>query len=148
GRGALRAAVRGSDGRGPQTALTALVFSALGATSAFDLLPLAYERGLSRVQIAGLAAAVQKAADRGDTVANQLLDDAAGELARAARAVAAQLQLEAPYPLVLAGGTSRACPSLEARLGRQLELPMARPARLEAEPASGAVTLALELLRA
>jgi len=145
---ALRAAVRGSDGRGPQTALTPMVFSSFGAASALELLPVAYERGLSRLQIAALAAAVQKAAERGDAVAEQLLESAAGELACAARAVAERLEFDAPYPLVMAGSAFAACPDLVARVSRRLELPLARPARLEVEAATGAVTLALELLRA
>ncbi len=148
GQAALRAAVRASDGRGPETALMALVFASLAVPSAFDLLPLSYEKGLSRAQIAALAGAVQKAADRGDDVAKRLLDDAAAEQIAAVRAVAARLAFDAPYPVVLTGGAFRACPSLSALFTARLGLSLARPALLEVEPATGAVKLALELLAA
>jgi hypothetical protein len=61
--------------------------------------------------------------------------------------VAGRLDFPGPYPLVLAGGTFRACPSLYGRLEAVLELPRARIVRLAVEPAHGAVTLALEALR-
>jgi hypothetical protein len=48
---------------------------------------------------------------------------------------------------VLAGGAFKACPSMVAPLEKHLELPGARPALLEAEPARGAVRLALDLLK-
>ena len=50
------------------------------------------------------------------------------------------------YPLVLAGGVFRACPSLYDRVESNLDLPKAEVVRLDKEPATGAVTLALELL--
>jgi hypothetical protein len=48
---------------------------------------------------------------------------------------------------VLAGGAFRACPSLYGRLEACLDLERARVVRLAVEPARGAVTLALEMLR-
>jgi hypothetical protein len=61
--------------------------------------------------------------------------------------VARQLELGGePYPLVLAGGVFKGCPSVIESLTRQLELPAARPALLTVEPARGAVALALDLL--
>lgn len=150
GREALRAAVRASDGRGQRTLLSSLVLESLGARGVSDLLPLIYEKRLAQDEIASLAALVQRAAEEGDAVAARLLDQAADELATAARAVALQLGLSvaaSPYPLVLAGGLFRACPSLAGRLARSLDLPGADLRLLELEPARGAVTLALELLR-
>jgi hypothetical protein len=59
-----------------------------------------------------------------------------------------QLDFPGAFPLVLSGGAFRACPSLVRRLEARLDdLPDARVVRLEAEPATGAVKLALELLR-
>ena len=87
---------------------------------------------------------VQEAADDGDGAAEELLAHAADHLARAARAVARRLAFPGPYPLVLAGGTFRACPSLEPRLAERLHLADARVERLTVEPARGAVTLALQ----
>ena len=66
---------------------------------------------------------------------------------RAANAVDRQLGFDEPYPLVLSGGVFKACPSLYERIEKKLDLDMARVVRLQAEPATGAVTMALELLK-
>jgi N-acetylglucosamine kinase-like BadF-type ATPase len=148
GHRALRAAVRGSDGRGPQTRLTALVFEALGVTTMAELVPRVYEEGLANHQVAALAGLVQRARDEGDPLAAGFLEEGGAELGLAARAVALQLELAGqPFPVVLAGGAFKACPGLMEPLTRALQLPEARPARLGVEPAHGAVTLALDLLR-
>lgn len=148
GHQALRAAVRGADGRGPETLLTGLLLEALGVTSASDLVPAVYERPLPKNEIAALAVLVQRARDKGDPVASALLDEAARELVLGARSVARRLSFgEDPYAVVLAGGLFRACPSLSGLLTACLDLPQARPLRLEVEPAVGAVALALDLLR-
>jgi N-acetylglucosamine kinase-like BadF-type ATPase len=57
-----------------------------------------------------------------------------------------QLEFAETYPLVLSGGVFRACPSLYERIEKKLDLELARIVRLQAEPATGAVTLALQLL--
>ena len=53
-----------------------------------------------------------------------------------------------PFPVVLAGGVFRACPTLPSLLQQKLEMPLAQLRRLEVEPAMGAVALAIDLLRA
>ena len=144
----LRAAVRAADGRGPQTLLQRLVFESLGVASVAELIPRVYEKGLPKPRIAALASLVQAAHDQGDAVAGTLIEDAGRELGLAARSVARQLQLgDEPYPVVLAGGVFKGCPSVVDSLTRQLELPAARPSLLIVEPARGAVSLALDLLR-
>ena len=81
-------------------------------------------------------------------MAAALIETGAHELALAARAVARQLDLgDGPFPVVLAGGAFKACPSMIAPLEKHLDLAGARPALLEAEPARGAVRLALDLLK-
>jgi N-acetylglucosamine kinase-like BadF-type ATPase len=147
GREALRAAVRALDGRGPGTYLVGAVLGDLGIASLDELVPLAYGQGLPRQRLAALAPLVQAAADAGDPVAAALLDAAASELALAARSVAGRLALPAPYPVVLAGGLFRGCPSLAGRVSASLALPGAEPRPLDVEPARGAVALALDLLR-
>jgi N-acetylglucosamine kinase len=147
GHQALRAAVRGIDGRGEPTQLAGLAFDALGIRSLAELVPIAYEKGFPKYQLASLAALVETAAALGDRVAGALLRQAAEELSLAARAVARQLSFgEEPYPVVLAGGVFRACPSLAGLLSEALALPGAKPAPLVLEPARGAVALALDLL--
>ena len=148
GHQSLRAAVRAADGRGPETRLQGLIFGALGVGSVAELIPRVYEKGLPKYRIAALASLVQAAYDQGDAVAATLIDGAGHELALAAQSVARQLQLGGePYPVVLAGGVFKGCPSVVDSLTRQLELPAARPTLLTVEPARGAVALALDLLK-
>jgi N-acetylglucosamine kinase-like BadF-type ATPase len=148
GHQALRATVRAADGRGPSTRIMPIVFEALEVSSVAELVPRVYEKGLPKHRIAALAGLVQQAHAQGDEVAAALIETGAHELALAARAVARQIDLgDGPFPVVLAGGAFKACPSMIAPLEKHLDLAGARPALLEAEPARGAVRLALDLLK-
>jgi N-acetylglucosamine kinase len=148
GHQALRAAVRAADGRGPATLLAPIVFAALEVSSVSELIPRVYEKGLPKHRIAALAPTVEAARAQGDGVAEGLVEEAAEELSLAAKAVARQLDFGPdPYPVVLAGGVFKAVPTLGERLAAHLQLPLARPAPLTVEPARGAVTLALDLLK-
>lgn len=146
GHAAVRLGIRAADGRGPATTLYQRICEHLDLHAPSDLVGWFYDQELSRTRVAQLARLVEEAAAEGDEAAIELLEQAAQHLARAAHAVDRQLEFSGPYPLVLAGGAFRACPSLVVRLQAQLDLPNARVARLEGEPAMGAVTLALELL--
>jgi N-acetylglucosamine kinase len=148
GHQALRATVRATDGRGPDTRLKDLVFEAVGVASVSELIPRVYEKGLPKHRIAALAGLVQRAADERDEVASSLIDTAGRELGLCARSVARQLGLGGEeFPVVLAGGVFKGCPSVVDALGRHLGLPKGRPSVLAVEPAQGAVRLALDLLR-
>jgi N-acetylglucosamine kinase-like BadF-type ATPase len=147
GHQALRAVVRAGDGRAPHTELTPLLFDELEVSSVPELVPRVYERGLPKHRIAALAPLVQRAYDRGDAVAAELMRQGAHELAMIARSVVRQLTLGPhPYPVVLAGGVFKGCPAVLRPLVAALDLPLARPELLRAEPAHGAVSLALDLL--
>ncbi len=146
GHAAVRLGIRAADGRGPETSLYERICDKLEVDVLDGLVAWFYDQELSRNRVAALASLVEEAAADGDQAAGELLDHAAGHLAAAARAVERQLEFDGDYPLVLAGGVFRACPSLYERLETRLELPRARVVRLKAEPATGAVTLALELL--
>ena len=111
-----------------------------------DLVDWFYDQELSRTRVAEFARVVEEAANDGDLAAEELLDQAAGHLARAARAVVQTLSFPGPFPLVLSGGAFRACPSLVPRIEARLHLPLARVIRLDAAPATGAVRLALAML--
>ncbi len=148
GHAAVRQGIRGADGRGPETSLFERICRRVGAATPGELADWFYAQETPRARVAELAGVVEEAAVAGDAAAGALLDQAADHLARAARAVAGRLGFPAAYPLILAGGTFRACPSLEARLGGRLDLPGAEPRRLAVEPARGAVTLALRELAA
>lgn len=145
GKSALVAAVRAVDGRGPATVLGPLVLADLGVAAVADLVSLVYPApGLPRHRVAALAPLVERAAQAGDAVAERLLEAAARELSLAGRAVADRLSLTPPFPVVLAGGTFKACPSLVPRLAGALNLAGVEIRRLEVEPAVGAVALALD----
>jgi len=146
GHAAVRQGIRAADGRGPATTLYQRICEHLDLHAPSDLVGWFYDQELSRTRVAQLARLVEEAAADGDEAADDLLEQAAQDLARAARAVDRQLDFPGSYPLVLAGGAFRACPSLAVRLERELDLARARVVRLEGEPAAGAVTLALELL--
>ncbi|MGE0640452.1 MAG: N-acetylglucosamine kinase [Thermoanaerobaculia bacterium] len=146
GHAAVRQGIRAADGRGAPTTLYERICSRLGVSATPDLVDWFYDQELSRTRVAELARIVEEAANDGDLAAEELLDQAAGHLVRAARAVVQKLALPPSFPLVLSGGAFRACPSLVPRIEARLHLPAARVVRLEAEPATGAVRLALELL--
>lgn len=148
GHAAVRLGVRAADGRGPETSLYQRICGKIGVCDPAGLVSWFYDQELSRNRVAELAGLVEDAASGGDAAAEELLEHGALHLASAARAVAAQLSFSDPFPLVLAGGVFRACPSLYERLERCLELPDSRPLRLSVDPARGAVTLALEELAA
>lgn len=148
GHAAVRQGIRGVDGRGPETSLFERICQRVGVGSPQDLADWFYAKQMPRNSVASLAGVVEEAAADGDEAAAGLLDQAADHLARAARAVDRQLAFPGPHPLVLAGGTFRACPSLQNRFEAALDLPDARVERLTVEPARGAVTLALQELAA
>jgi N-acetylglucosamine kinase-like BadF-type ATPase len=146
GRRALAAVMRAADGRGPATALTGLVLRHFGVDRYPELVQEVHFRDPRRHRVAGLGAAVQTAVDAGDPVAREIVEAAAGELVIAAASVAERLQLRgAVFPFVLAGGIFGAMPAVRDRVVRGLPdvAPRSHPTLLTAEPATGAIRLAL-----
>lgn len=146
GRLALRAVVRHADGRGRITSLTPRLLSHFGVERAAELIHKVYHEELSPRAIAALAKYVQQSRDEGDVVSIGILNRAADELVAAATAVTTRLELtDEKFTFVLAGGMFRAVPWLCDQL--KLLLPaLAKQSdvvRLEAEPALGAVQLAI-----
>ena len=147
GERAIRAALRGADGRGPETSLGEALLDHFGLARMDELVRRVYDREYPRQEVALFAVRVAERARAGDRVAEEILADAAVELVLAARSVVARLGLGPdPYDVVLSGGTFRALPDLEERVRREVARPGARILRLEAEPAAGAVALAIEAL--
>jgi N-acetylglucosamine kinase-like BadF-type ATPase len=146
GREALRAVMRAADNRGPATALTDLVLAHYGVSRTRDVAREVYNGGVTPAAVAELASAVHAAAEAGDKVARRILEEAGVELSILAQSVAEQLSLPLG-PVVLAGGTFRAAPSLVTAVRHELarRLPRAAVRLLEVEPAYGAVRLALAL---
>lgn len=142
----LRAAARAADGRGPATALSDRLLTAYGLTQVEDLIGVVY-RGSDRAAIASLAPVILAVAAEGDPVAAEIARTAAGELAAAAAAAARPLGVSEPIPVALAGGllvssTSFRTLFLDALTHRGLH---PHPVAVVAEPAEGAVRLAINL---
>ena len=146
GRLALRAIVREADGRGHATALTRRVLAHFGVARPEELLQTVYRQDFKPAAVAALATHVQQARDEGDAVATAILDWGAKELVAAAESVTKQLELTGEeFSFVLAGGMFKAVPWLRTEVTRLLPAiaPRSCTALLDAEPAFGAVRLAL-----
>jgi N-acetylglucosamine kinase-like BadF-type ATPase len=150
GRAALSAVVRQYDGRGPATLLTGMVLQQMRLDNPTQLIHEIYYRDLHRQSIAALAGLVQRAADEGDAVAQEILARASTELTSAAASVIARLGMRGDvFPTVLAGGIFRGLPSLARDVTARLSevAPRSIVRLLEVEPAVGAVRLALAAAR-
>jgi N-acetylglucosamine kinase-like BadF-type ATPase len=90
-RQALRAALRFEEGWGPRTVLHGMLLIDTGAGSANDLLHRLYSADFPKPRIAAMAHLVDEAAVNGDTVATELLNAAANQLATITAAVRVQL---------------------------------------------------------
>lgn len=146
GRRALAAVMRHTDGRGPATELTARVLDHFHMTTISELVHQVYYRDTRRRAVTGVAGLVQSAANEGDVVARQILTEAAEELVIAAASVAQKLEMRGQaFPLVLAGSLFKALPTLRAEVTARIAevAPRSHPEVLAAEPALGAVRLAL-----
>lgn len=92
-REALRAVARASDGRGPETALSALAADYFRASSADDLVVAIYSPQMTYTKLAGFAGRVTEAAIEGDKAARQIIREAGLELGAAACAVIRRLRM-------------------------------------------------------
>ena len=142
-RRALQAVARAADGRGIPTPLSSLMLDALGFSQPRNLIP--WIHSVSKDKVAQLAGAVFDAANTGDPVAGQILDEAADELTLAARVVIEKLGFSQPFNLVLSGGIFRHQPTFVGSLRNRLQdfLPDARVCLPKREPAYGAILLAM-----
>lgn len=146
GRRVLAAVVRDADGRGPQTALTAMVLAHFDLERPEQLVAEIYDNVTGRQAIASLGATVEQARADGDSVAVEILRDAATELALAASSVVTKLEMRGEqFPTWLAGGLLTGVPWLAAEVTRHLAeiAPRSVVAPLTVEPVMGAVRLAL-----
>jgi len=144
----LRAVARAADGRGPATVLADRLPAAHGLARPEELVTVVY-RDCDRAAVAALAPLVLAAAEEGDAVAAEIVGSAAGELAAAAEAAARLLGLGPAFPVALAGGLLASHAGYRGRFlaavaGRGLT---ADPVAVVAEPAEGAVRLALAIDR-
>jgi N-acetylglucosamine kinase-like BadF-type ATPase len=101
-RQATRAVLRAHEGWGPATNLRDILFEATGTSTAYDLLHLFYTDAWPRSRVAKLARLVDAAADS-DSVAAEIIHNAAQQLALLAGSVRAQLWPE-PRSVTRASG--------------------------------------------
>ncbi|MCS7208310.1 MAG: hypothetical protein NZ874_01945 [Fimbriimonadales bacterium] len=87
----IRAAVRAWDGREPENRLIQAVQQFFGVQNLYELIPLFYQQGVPRHQVAEFAKSVVQTAQQDDPVARQILTQAAHALAHDAQACAARL---------------------------------------------------------
>lgn len=150
GRHALAAVMRASDGRGPRTALVPAVLDHYGAATPESLVQIVYGAADQRRQVAALGPVVEQARAQGDRVAEEILAQAAAELALGAHSVAVQLAMRGDrFPFVFAGGMFTAstwmAATLTARLGEVA--PRATVMPYPVDSVRGAVTLACDAAR-
>jgi N-acetylglucosamine kinase-like BadF-type ATPase len=113
-RQALRAALRFEEGWGPATELGLKLAQATGAADANQLLHWFYTAEYPRPRVAQLSQLVDEAANEGDAVAQQIIDDSAHQLAGIASAVRRQLFREGePARVSYIGGVFRSGRLLE-----------------------------------
>jgi N-acetylglucosamine kinase-like BadF-type ATPase len=142
---ALAAVVRAADGRGPATALSALVLRHAGVDRIDGLVAQVFARKDRRQAIAAMAGLVARADAEGDAVAAEILREAAAELAIAFASVVEQLSMRGErFRVVLSGGLFKMAPALVSMLASRLAeiAPRAATGMLIDEPALGAVRLA------
>lgn len=141
----LMAALRAYDGRGESTRIEEKVVRELYLTSIDQVIPLLYQGQLSHTQIAALLPLVLEAAEEGDPVALQLIDQAAQQLAATATAVVTKLDcLGQDFPVATAGGVFLNSPRLLERFRAHASgrMPRARVIRPAQPPEQGALLVA------
>ncbi|GAA3244034.1 BadF/BadG/BcrA/BcrD ATPase family protein [Dactylosporangium siamense] len=147
---ALYHAVRGEDGRGPATGLTAAVTDRFGLPSAEAVSVALHLGDLPAGRIDELCEVLFTVAAAGDAVAARVVSRLAAEIEALVRVAAGRLSLlDAPYTVVLGGGVLTARhPLLHTDiLGRLAKLsPRASVTVLSSPPVAGAALLALDAL--
>ena len=149
GRKALNRAFRAIDGRSPPTRLVSILARRFRVKLLEDIQKRIYSNGMSVEEIAHLSPLVSRAAVR-DTVCREILAGAGIKLGELACAVARRLKMtNEPFIVSAVGGNFKSGRYLlqpfEARIRK--ECPRAQIVTLKAEPAQGALALALLELR-
>jgi len=146
GRQALMAVMREADGRGPATQLTPLILEHFNVPRVEGLVRQVYDDQTRRHTVHALGPVVDRARADGDVVAAEILRGAGLELTSAAASVIERLGMRGqPFQTVLSGSMFRLIPWLADDVMRRLAevAPRSSVSRLVAEPARGAVHLAL-----
>ncbi len=147
-RNALRAATQYADGRGAPTNLLNASLEFWNLDAPHELLTRVYRSGLTHADMAQLAPLVIQHAERGDSIALRLVQDAADSLAQGVRAIRDALHFEtSAFPLALTGGVLLGAEFYRAQFFHALENADCHcaPIELVYQPVVGAVRLAREL---
>jgi N-acetylglucosamine kinase-like BadF-type ATPase len=139
---ALRAVARSVDGREQAPALVSAVLRHWSLRDPSSLIRFVHAPTTTAAEIAGLAPVVVEQAQHGDTIARDILERAARELAGQVLTVIERLKLSRP-PLALAGGMLRG--ALREAVVREIGAAIASVTYV-ADPPLGAVVLARRLL--
>ena len=146
---AIIAAAKADDGRGPQTALTPMIYEALAKSNLREVLHALYGRGvkaLSREKIAALAPRVIAVAEDGDLAAREIVDRGIRELVLLMTTVAGKLPFEVPPRVTFAGGlaVSAGPYGMKLRAALTAAWPECELVEPELPPVAGAGILALK----
>ena len=144
---AIQAAVRAEDGRIGPTRLREIVFDFLGLREPRELIDRVHNRELTREEIGLLAPRVIAAGQEGDSVAGQIVRDAAAELSSLVATTSSRLFDSAAPELILVGGLALSGPPFQNLLTDRIcrDTPSVRICYPEMSPVQGAL---LEALRA
>lgn len=142
----LRAVVRAADGRGPRTRLTRDVLRHLGLAEAGNLVT--WAASASKAEVASVVPVIAEAAETGDSVAEAILERAAGELEELLAPLFSELAPWTEPPVVaLAGGLLGPDGPLRARVESLLAARGIPVLGSAIEPVRGAARLALAMIR-
>lgn len=112
-RRALKAVAHASDGRGPKTSLTAAACRYFHVTTAEDLSTAIYAPTITNERLAGFGKQVIEAARAKDSVAREIIGEAANELGLMVAAVIRNLKLESErFQVAYVGGVFNAAGEL------------------------------------
>ena len=153
GRRAMMMTVRDADGRGSQTALKPLVMEALDLDDIQKIMRKIYVEGLrgegrpmTKEEIASLSSLVFQAADDGDSVARDIIDQGVNELTAMVTTIVGELRLEGTVQVVITGGLAESYPAYRESIQQSIsaELPACTFVDQICPPVVGAALLALD----
>ncbi|MEM7313654.1 MAG: BadF/BadG/BcrA/BcrD ATPase family protein [Planctomycetota bacterium] len=107
GKSAVRAVLHSNEGSGSGTALSSRIYVETGTDNLRDVIGYFYKQKDTRIRLASLAPLVSEAAEEGDEVARDILEEAGRALGRLVKTVLNQLSREksiTEYSLAMGGG--------------------------------------------
>jgi glucosamine kinase len=140
----IKAALRDRERSGPETALSEAAMEFFEVASVEALAALVYSKPLTKGENAAFAIETAQLAEKGDTVARELYERGARELASQIAAVIHQTGLEGDFPVGLIGSAYKAGAVFVEPLTDAIHAlaPQARVAVVEMPPVGGALLLA------